>query len=93
MFHVTWGELHGADPRRMLAVVCRRGNIRGTDVGAIRIGPTSTIIEVRNQVASEFAARVRQPDPDEPRIRITAVSHSREAEHGRVTRPTRGRDG
>lgn len=74
-FHVTWGQLQGADPRRMLAVVCRRGNIRGTDVGAIRIGPNSTIVEVRNDVAAEFAVRVSRPDPDEPRIRITELDH------------------
>jgi ATP-dependent RNA helicase DeaD len=74
MFHVTWGQLQGADPRRMLAVICRRGNIRGADVGAIRIGPTSTIVEVRSQVAAEFASQARKPDPEEPRIRITEVS-------------------
>ena len=29
MFRVTWGNLQGADARRMLAVICRRGGIRG----------------------------------------------------------------
>src|SRR5580704_4873046 len=38
-FRVTWGGLHGADARRLLAMACRRGKIRGTDVGAIRVEP------------------------------------------------------
>jgi ATP-dependent RNA helicase DeaD len=74
MFRVTWGNLQGADPRRMLAVLCRRGGIRGTDVGAIRIGPTATIVEVKGSVAAEFASRALTPDPQEPKIRITPIS-------------------
>jgi len=74
MFRVTWGQLQGADPRRMLAVVCRRGGIRGADVGAIRIGPTASIIEVKGAVAAEFASRALLPDPQEPKIRITPVT-------------------
>jgi ATP-dependent RNA helicase DeaD len=73
MFHVTWGQLQGADPRRMLAVVCRRGQIRGADVGAIRIGPTTTTVEIRGNVVAEFASNALKPDPQEPRIRILPV--------------------
>ncbi|HEY5958548.1 MAG TPA: DEAD/DEAH box helicase, partial [Polyangiaceae bacterium] len=73
MFQVTWGQLQGADPRRLLAILCRRGNIRGADVGAIRIGPTSSIVEVRHDVAADFATNAMVPDPAEPRIRITEL--------------------
>jgi ATP-dependent RNA helicase DeaD len=86
-FQVTWGQLQGADARRMLAVVCRRGNIRGADVGAIRIGPTSTIVEVRKQVATEFAVRANKLDPNEPRIRITAVGAPHPQRHPKQMRP------
>jgi ATP-dependent RNA helicase DeaD len=74
MFRITWGQLQGADARRVLAVVCRRGGIRGADVGAIRIGPTASIIEVKGAVAAEFASRALEPDPQEPRIRIHPLS-------------------
>jgi ATP-dependent RNA helicase DeaD len=87
-FQVTWGESQGADARRMLAVVCRRGNIRGADVGAIRIGPTSTIVEVRKQVAAEFAVRAKQPDPNEPRIHISAIDPPNQRRHPKQARPT-----
>src|SRR5262249_7322768 len=29
-FRINWGERQGADPRRLLALVCRRGGIRGS---------------------------------------------------------------
>ncbi|MGC4069181.1 MAG: DEAD/DEAH box helicase [Polyangiaceae bacterium] len=79
MFRITWGQLQGADARRVLAVVCRRGGIRGADVGAIRIGPTASIIEVKGTVAAEFASRALEPDPQEPRIRIHPLSDREEA--------------
>lgn len=69
-FHVTWGELHGADARRLLAVVCRRGDIRGGDVGAIRVGPTWSVVEVAEHVADSFAIACQAPDPRNPRIAI-----------------------
>ena len=69
-FRVTWGERHGADPRRVLALVCRRGGIQGNQVGAIRIGEVESTFEVAAPVAAEFADLVRKPDTRDPRIRI-----------------------
>ncbi len=72
-FRVTWGERHGADPRRVLALVCRRGGIQGNQVGAIRIGEVESTFEVAAPVAAEFAELVRKPDTRDPRIRIEAL--------------------
>ncbi len=72
-FRVTWGERHGADPRRVLALVCRRGGIQGNQVGAIRIGEVESTFEVAVPVAAEFAELVRKPDTRDPRIRIEAI--------------------
>ncbi len=69
-FRINWGERHGADPRRLLALVCRRGNIRGSDVGAIRIGVTQSTFEVLSEVAAGFTRAVKKPDARDPRIRI-----------------------
>jgi ATP-dependent RNA helicase DeaD len=73
-FRVTWGERHGADPRRVLALVCRRGGIQGNQVGAIRIGEVESTFEVAVPVAAEFAELVRKPDTRDPRIRIEAIT-------------------
>jgi hypothetical protein len=62
--------LKGADARRLLAVVCRRGDIRGRDVGAIRVEPTYAIVDVANEVAEGFARAAALPDPREPNVTI-----------------------
>ena len=69
-FQVSWGEHHGADPRRLLAVVCRRGDISSADVGAITIGGRSSMVEVSSRLARAFASSVSRPDPREPRIKF-----------------------
>jgi ATP-dependent RNA helicase DeaD len=69
-FQINWGVRHGADPRRLLAMVCRRGGIRGDEVGAIRIGEVSSTFEVAAPVAKSFARSVKKPDARDPKIRI-----------------------
>lgn len=69
-FRISWGQRQGADPRRLLALVCRRGGIRGSDVGAIEIGPTASRFEVKAEVAAGFAVAARKPDSRDPRVRI-----------------------
>jgi ATP-dependent RNA helicase DeaD len=70
-FRVTWGGQHGADPRRLLAVACRRGNIRGTDVGAIRVEATHSLLDIAHDVAGAFESQAGRPDPRDPRVHIT----------------------
>jgi hypothetical protein len=70
-FRVTWGGVQGADARRLLAVACRRGNIRGGDVGAIRVEATYSLLDVARDVAAAFEAQAGRPDPRDPRVRIT----------------------
>jgi ATP-dependent RNA helicase DeaD len=70
-FRVTWGSLHGADARRLLAMTCRRGNIRGSDVGAIRIETGFSLIDVARDLADAFEREVARPDPRNPKVRIT----------------------
>jgi ATP-dependent RNA helicase DeaD len=69
-FRINWGGRHGADARRLLAMVCRRGEVRSDAIGAIRIGPTSSTFEVSSPLAGDFARSARRPDTRDPRIRI-----------------------
>ncbi|RYZ07746.1 MAG: DEAD/DEAH box helicase [Myxococcales bacterium] len=73
-FRVSWGEQQGADARRLVAMLCRRGNIRGSDIGAIRVTRTSSTVEVAGAVAQGFAEAAREPDPRDPRVMITPLS-------------------
>jgi ATP-dependent RNA helicase DeaD len=70
-FRVTWGGRQGADARRLLAVACRRGNIRGTDVGAIRVEAAHSLIDIASGVAEAFERDAARPDPRDPQVRIT----------------------
>ena len=79
-FRVSWGHQRGADPRRLLAMLCRRGNIRGRDVGAIRVEARQSLVGISNEVAAAFAAAARKPDPREPGILIRPASEPLEPE-------------
>jgi ATP-dependent RNA helicase DeaD len=88
-FRVTWGGLHGADARRLLAMACRRGKIRGTDVGAIRVEPGYSLIDVAGTVATSFETEAAHPDPRNPRVRILRSSEP----DGKANRATLERGG
>jgi ATP-dependent RNA helicase DeaD len=75
-FRVTWGGEHGADARRLLAMVCRRGEVRGADVGNIRIARAFSTVEIAANVADAFAETVAKPDPRNPRVFIRRDSHA-----------------
>ena len=70
-FRVTWGGHQGADVRKLLAMACRWGNIRGSDVGAIDIEGDYSRINVKAAVARGFAEATSEPDSRNPRVTIT----------------------
>jgi len=86
-FRVSWGETHGADARRLVAMLCRRGNIRGSDIGAIRVNRTSSLVEVAASVARGFAESAREPDPRDPRVMISLLSDGPVNEPDEAPRP------
>jgi ATP-dependent RNA helicase DeaD len=70
---VSWGEEHGADARRLVAMLCRRGRIRGTDIGAIRVQKHASEVDIAGNVASVFQAATRAPDPRDPLVTIAPL--------------------
>jgi ATP-dependent RNA helicase DeaD len=74
-FRFTWGKEHGADPRRLLAMACRRGGIRAADVGSILVLRTHSVVNVAEGVAAEFARAAREHDPRDPRVAIRPEGH------------------
>jgi ATP-dependent RNA helicase DeaD len=87
-FHVTWGSEHGASPSRLLAMVCRRGDIRGNQVGAIRIGDRTSLVEVASDVADAFGRAAGRPDPRNAKIRIRPWEENAAPARGHRGRPT-----
>jgi ATP-dependent RNA helicase DeaD len=81
-FRVSWGGQHGADPRRMLALVCRRGDVRGNEIGAIRIERTFTLVDVADAVVEGFERKAAEPDPRDARVVIRRDAPHPGASHG-----------
>lgn len=90
-FRVSWGQAHGADPRRLLAMLCRRGNIRGSDIGSIYVAPTFSVVQVAPAVADDFERATRDPDPRDPRVSVRREQSGGPAEQApRQASPARG---
>ena len=69
-YQVSWGAHTGADTRRLLAMVCRRGDVTSESVGAIRVAPKSSTVEISSSVAQSFERAVARPDKRNPRAKI-----------------------
>ncbi|MEZ5975504.1 MAG: DEAD/DEAH box helicase [Planctomycetota bacterium] len=81
-FAINWGRSENANPRRLLALICRRGNIQSKDVGKIRIGDRSSYFEGADVVLEAFAAKVAEHDPVDPGIQIRRAQPGEDAEEG-----------
>jgi ATP-dependent RNA helicase DeaD len=59
------GRRHNADPRWLLPLLCRRGHITKSEIGAIRIAAGETMFEVPRAAAGRFMAAVKRTATDE----------------------------
>lgn len=90
-FRINWGPRDGANPRRIMAHICRRGNVPSNLIGSISMDGNSTTFEVANSVADEFARRVQQRDRRDPHLIIHRETFARSAVSGGNTfRGSRG---
>jgi ATP-dependent RNA helicase DeaD len=69
-YQVSWGAHAGADTRRLLAMVCRRGDVSSDVVGAIRVAPKSSTVEISSNAAQRFERAVTRPDKRNPRAQF-----------------------
>jgi ATP-dependent RNA helicase DeaD len=75
-FRIDIGRRQNADPRWILPLLCRRGHITKSEVGAIRIGPAETQFDVPRGVADRFIAswkRTADKGDDESNIALAPV--------------------
>ena len=54
-------------------MMCRRGGIRGSDVGTIRVARSYSVVDVAAPVAEGFARAAFEADPRDPRVVIRPV--------------------
>jgi ATP-dependent RNA helicase DeaD len=84
-FSINYGEALGADKRRLLAMVCRRGNVTGDQIGAIRIEKRHAVFDVAVTSAEKFARAVKKEDRRNPEFVVTP--HDPHAQQETTTAP------
>ncbi len=67
-FELNWGHRGGATPQRVLAMLCRRGDVSNREIGAIEIDEFHTSFEVVREASSHFQYYAAQPDERDPRL-------------------------
>ena len=87
-FRISIGQRQGAEPRRLLAIACRRGDIAGRDVGAIRVERSFSIIQIASEVADAFERSCAVHDKRDPGVRFereTSAANALPPTHERHT--------
>ncbi|MAI77646.1 MAG: helicase [Deltaproteobacteria bacterium] len=89
-FLINWGEKDGATTPRLLSHVCRRGDIKSKDVGAIRIGPQSSTFEISSSLSRGFERQVSRPDERDPELKIKRDASERRPSRKPAAETSRG---
>ncbi|MGZ3267386.1 MAG: DEAD/DEAH box helicase [Croceibacterium sp.] len=96
-FRLAIGRKQNADPRWILPILCRRGHITRNEIGAIRIGPEESFVQIPRPIAGKFADALKRTaaaelaageeslliEPSESGPRDTARQNRRDGAPGR----------
>jgi ATP-dependent RNA helicase DeaD len=69
-FSINVGRSKNADPKWLIPLLCRRGNITKRAIGKIEILARETRVEIAGDAVEAFAAAVRRPDEKDRNIHI-----------------------
>jgi ATP-dependent RNA helicase DeaD len=69
-FRILLGRDRKADPKWILPLLCRRGEVTRDDIGKIQVLPGETRFEIAAAAAPRFERAARRPDPRMPGARI-----------------------
>lgn len=87
-FSLAGGQAVGAEPRRLLPMLCKMGKISREDVGAIRIHHEASFIELRESAVDGFLAAVGGKMEMEDGAALTRLAQAPNLDRG--PRPPRG---
>ena len=69
-FTINVGRSKNADPKWLIPMLCRRGNITKRAIGKIQILARDTRVEIANDAVESFAAALRRPDDKDRNVHI-----------------------
>jgi ATP-dependent RNA helicase DeaD len=75
-FRIGLGREKNADPKWILPLICRRGDVTREQIGKIVVMPRETRFEIAADASAAFARAARRPDPRMPAVRIEPVERA-----------------
>jgi ATP-dependent RNA helicase DeaD len=72
-FTVNVGRSKNADPKWLIPLLCRRGNVTKSAIGKIQVMMRETRVEIAPDAADKFAEAIRRPDDKDRNIHIEPV--------------------
>jgi len=72
-FSINVGRNQNAEPRWILPLLCRRGHVSRSEIGAIRMTANETLFEVPGQLAARFLDAVRRTAGEDDDVEIRPV--------------------
>ena len=72
-FRMPIGRKHNADPKWMIPIICKAGNVTKQEIGAIKIFDHETKFEIASHAAVSFQAATATMKESEPRIEPTTA--------------------
>jgi ATP-dependent RNA helicase DeaD len=74
-FTINVGRSKNADPKWLIPLLCRRGDITKQAIGKIQVMTKETRVEIAPDAAEHFATQVRKPDTKDKNIHIERVDN------------------
>lgn len=94
-FKLNTGRKHGAEPRWLLPLVCRAGDVTKREIGSIRIREEDSWVEISAKGLDQFKAGLEASGGGEKNVRIVQTDEEPPAREKRPfqERPRRDHDG
>jgi ATP-dependent RNA helicase DeaD len=86
-FRLKVGRADDADPKWLIPIICRVGQVTKKDIGQIRIFERETKFEITRDVAERFAAAIGASNDPRNRIEPAGAPGPRDAASARPRRP------
>ena len=88
-FRLAVGRKNNADPKWLIPLICRQGNITKAEIGSIRIFDKETKFEIAASAASAFAEAVEGAGSHDPKIEAALPPGGAPQSGARPRRPAR----
>ena len=92
-FKLNTGRKHGAEPRWLLPLVCRAGDVTKRDIGSIRIREEDSWVEISAKGLAQFKAGLEASGGGEKNVRIVPTDEEPPAREKRPFQERPHRDG